>query len=92
MTGFGATGINRCLGLNVVFREEDNTATLQILYHPEDRHFILFHVEFKDGLSILVLKNKATRYKNLPLEIEKSLKKSNVLNGRSPAVFHTLPY
>jgi hypothetical protein len=33
---------------------------LQFWYHAKDIHFILLHVEFEDGLSISVLKNKTT--------------------------------
>jgi hypothetical protein len=35
-------------------------------------HFILLHVDFEDGLSILVLVDTATWHKNLQLETEKS--------------------
>jgi hypothetical protein len=38
-------------------------------------HLILLHVEFDNGLSISVLKNRATYLKKLPLEIEKVSKK-----------------
>jgi hypothetical protein len=42
-------------------------------------------VEFEDGLSISFLKNMATRYKNLDVEIVKFLKKSNVFKRRRRA-------
>jgi hypothetical protein len=51
---------------------------LQVWYHSVDIHFILPHVQFEDGSSIWVLKAWAARHKNLYLEIEKFLKKSNV--------------
>jgi hypothetical protein len=85
MTDFGATEISRCLWLNVVFGEAYNINTLQVRYHSIGIHFILFHVEFKDGLSILVLKNGATRYKNLQLEIAKGLEKKVKCVERPPA-------
>jgi hypothetical protein len=44
-------------------------------------------VKFEDGLSISFLKNRATRHKNLELEILKFLKKSNVFKRR---LFQTL--
>jgi hypothetical protein len=53
-------------------------------------HFILPHVELEDGLSISVLKTKATRPKNLQQEIVKFLKKSSVFKRRPPTLFHTL--
>jgi hypothetical protein len=43
-------------------------------------------VKFEDALSISVLKNRASRYKNLRLEIEQFLKMSNVLNIRPPTI------
>jgi hypothetical protein len=46
----------------------------QFLYLSIGMHFILFHVEFEDRLSISILKNMATWYKNLQLEIEEKSK------------------
>jgi hypothetical protein len=60
-------------GLSAVFREAYNTSMLQQRYHSIDIHFILFHVKFEVGLSILVWKNRATCHKNRQLEIVKFL-------------------
>jgi hypothetical protein len=50
-------------------------------------HFILPHVEFEDGLSISVVKNKATCHKKLQLEIDKVFK-----NGQlRPPTWSILP-
>ncbi|SAL99410.1 hypothetical protein [Absidia glauca] len=49
--------------LSVGFSEAYNTGILQIWYLSVGMHLILFRVEFKDGLSISVLKDMATRYK-----------------------------
>jgi hypothetical protein len=57
------------LGLSVVFREAYNAFMLYGWYLSIDMHSILFHVEFKDGLSISVFKTRATHYQNLHLEI-----------------------
>jgi hypothetical protein len=70
------------LGLDVVLKDSYGTDILQIWYHSIDIHFILLHVKFEDGSSISFLKNRATRYKNLELEIVKFLKKSNVFKRR----------
>jgi hypothetical protein len=49
------------LGLSVVFREAYNAGQLYLWYRVVDIHSILLHVEFANELSILVLKNEATR-------------------------------
>jgi hypothetical protein len=64
------------LRLGVVLSRTHDPGILQIWYHSIDIHFTLFHVKFKDGLSISGLKNKAARQQNLQLEILKSLKKA----------------
>lgn len=50
------------------FTDEYSTGMLQFYYLSIDVHCILLHVEFVDWLSISVLRDKATQYKNLPLE------------------------
>jgi hypothetical protein len=57
-------------GLSVVFGETYNTGILQVWYFSIDTHFILFPVEFEDGLSIPVLQNRATYPKNMQPEIK----------------------
>jgi hypothetical protein len=57
------------LGLDVVLKGAYSTGILQVWYHSIGVHFILLHVEFEDGLSISFLQNRATRHKNLELEI-----------------------
>jgi hypothetical protein len=47
-------------------------------------------MEFEDGLSTSVLKNKATCNEHVYLEIENFLKKSTVFKPRPPTLFHTL--
>jgi hypothetical protein len=74
----GVIGINRCLELNVEFREAYSTRIAHIWSPTIHINCILFHVEFEDGLSISVLKDRATRHKNVQLKIIKFLKKSNV--------------
>lgn len=64
---------------------------LQIWYLSIDLLLALFRVKFEDGLSISILKNKATRHKTFPLEIEKFPKKAGNLKGRPPALLHTPP-
>jgi hypothetical protein len=83
----GPLGYVAVLGKSVVVRKAWNTDILQFWPHSTDKHFILLHVKFEGGLSVSVLKNKATRHKNSHLEIVKFLKKSNVLNG--PLYFKT---
>jgi hypothetical protein len=51
------------LRLNVVLREEYNTDILQVWYPSIDMQCILFDVEFENGLSISVLKDRATCHK-----------------------------
>jgi hypothetical protein len=70
------------LGLSVVFREVCDTDIRQVWYLSIDTQFILLHVEFEDGLSILVLQKRASRHKNF--------KKSNVFKD-SPAHFTSHP-
>jgi hypothetical protein len=63
------------LELRAEFREAYWTGTLQVWYLSKDIHFFLLHVEFEDGLTISVLKNRATRHKISQLEIVKVFKK-----------------
>jgi hypothetical protein len=63
------------LGLCVAFKEAYNTGTLQVWYPSIDIPFVVLHLKFEEGLSISVLKNRATRHINLQLEIGKFLKK-----------------
>jgi hypothetical protein len=49
------------VGLSGEFREAYNTGILQFWYLSIDIHFIVFHVEFEDELSISVMKYTATR-------------------------------
>jgi hypothetical protein len=72
------------LKLSVVLKDAHSTDILQVWYHSIGIHFILLHVKIEDGLSISVLKNRATCHKNLELEIVKVLKKSNAAR-----LFHT---
>jgi hypothetical protein len=58
-------------GLNVEFRKAYATEALQIWYFSIDIHSIVLHVKFEDWFSISVLKNRATSYKDLLLEIVK---------------------
>jgi hypothetical protein len=46
-----------------VFREVHDASVLQVWYLSTNPHFILFHVEFEDGLSISVLKPKVASEK-----------------------------
>jgi hypothetical protein len=50
-------------------------------------HFLQFHVEFQDGLTIHVFKIRTTCREHLQLEIEKFLKKSTVFKARLPYSF-----
>jgi hypothetical protein len=81
---FGAGGISRCFGDMWSFRRriQYSTRILQFCYPSVDMCLILLHVEFEDGLSISVLKDRATRYERLELEIVKFLKKSKVFKRR----------
>jgi hypothetical protein len=47
------------LRLNKVFIEAYSTGILHVWYHLIDMHFIVFRVQFEDGLSISVLKTEA---------------------------------
>lgn len=75
-----------------MFTEAYNIFILRVWCLSIDSHFALPHVEFEDGYSISVLKNRATRHKKLQLEFEKFLKKSNLFENRLPAVFYTPPF
>jgi hypothetical protein len=55
--------------LDVVFRGAYDTFSFLFLYLLIDAHFILFHVEFEDELSISVFKDRVTFRKSLQLEI-----------------------
>jgi hypothetical protein len=80
------------LDLGVVFREAYNTCILRIQSSSIDTLLILLHVEFEDRLFIPILKNRATRHKNLQLKIFKFLKKSNAFKGPpSHFYFNTRP-
>jgi hypothetical protein len=57
-----------------VLKEAYNMGVLRLGYLSIDIRCFLFHVEFEDGLSISVLKNRPTQYKNSQLEIVKFLK------------------
>jgi hypothetical protein len=46
-------------GLGVVLGEAYNTGTLQVWYLLIDMHFIMFHEDFDDGLSVPVLKKRS---------------------------------
>jgi hypothetical protein len=78
------------LGLGVVLKGAYSTGMLQVWYHSIGLHFILPMLEFEDGLSMSVLINRATRYKNLDLEVVKFLKKSNVFKRRPLHFIHEL--
>jgi hypothetical protein len=75
-------------GLTGKFRQAYNTDILQVWYLSIDMPSILLHMEFEDGLSISVLKNRATCHKNLQLGIEKFLR----VKDRWPILFHTPPF
>jgi hypothetical protein len=62
------------LELNEEFREAYSKDIVQVWYPSIDINFILFHVEFEDGLFILIWRERATRYKNWGLKIVKILK------------------
>jgi hypothetical protein len=68
ITEFEATGSSRYFGLGVVFREACDTDALQFWYLSMYIHAISFRVECERGLSISILKNKATFRKSLQLE------------------------
>jgi hypothetical protein len=50
--------------------------------------FIRFHVKFLDGSSISVLKNTASRHKNLQLQIEQVSKSQMYSKTARPILFH----
>jgi hypothetical protein len=50
------------LRLDGEFRDAYNTGMLHVWYLVIDMHFILLHVKFEGGLSISILKTKATRH------------------------------
>jgi hypothetical protein len=80
----GSLELVALLGLNVAFIGAYSTDILQFWYHSIDIHSILLYVEFEDGLSISILKIRATHPKKLQLEIKKFLKKSKC---RHPPIF-----
>jgi hypothetical protein len=80
------------LKLGVMFREIYDTNIFQVWYPSIDIRFILTRVKFEDGLTISVLKTKATFYKNLQPEIIKFLKKSNLFNDRPPNFISHTPF
>jgi hypothetical protein len=93
ITVFGANGINDRFRASWSVQK-----SLQLIYTWYLVSFDIynvplafFHVEFEDELSISLLRNKATLYKNLPLEIVKFLKKSNACNGRLPTFIFQPP-
>lgn len=59
------------LELYAVFTYANSTKVLQFLLPPIDIHCPLLRVEFEDGLSISVLRDGPTRYKNCEFEIER---------------------
>jgi hypothetical protein len=61
------------LGFCVVFTHAYSIDILQFLYISIDMSCIFFLIEFEYELSISVKRERATRYKNLELEIEKLL-------------------
>jgi hypothetical protein len=67
----GSLESDAVLELNVVLREAYNNGMLQVQYFLKNIRFILLYVEFEDGLSISVLKKRATHHKNSQLEIVK---------------------
>jgi hypothetical protein len=54
-------------------------------------HFILLYVEFEDGSTISVMKNRAISHKRSQLAIVKFLKKSNVSKARPPDYSYPAP-
>jgi hypothetical protein len=68
-TNFGAASICHCFAACCSLQRgmQQRYTVLDILYLSIDIHFNLLHVEFEYGLSISVLKNKATCYKNYQL-------------------------
>jgi hypothetical protein len=56
-----------------------------------DQSVIVFCVRFEGALSIVVLRNRATRYKKLELEIVKFLKKSTMFTLRHSPLFLLIP-
>jgi hypothetical protein len=68
--------------------EAYSTGIYQFWYLSKDMHSFLFHVEFEDGLSISVVKNRARCNKNSQLEIKKVSKNQ----AATPLFFHTPPF
>jgi hypothetical protein len=62
-------------GLRAVFRRAYNTGILQVWYLSIDMHSTLSHVEFEDGLSVSVLKNRNHSPYKITAGNEKNLKK-----------------
>jgi hypothetical protein len=60
---------------------------LRILYRSVDTHCILFRVEFEDGSSVSVLRNRATCYKKFTAGNRRFLKRSNAC----PLTFFSYP-
>jgi hypothetical protein len=92
LQGFGSLESAAVLGLCAVLGEAYSAGILKFWYISIDIHFILCHVEFDGGLSISVLKNKATRHKNPPLEIVKFQTKRQMCQRLPLIVFPTPPF
>jgi hypothetical protein len=54
-------------GFSGKFRKAYNIDMLQIYYSSKDIHSTLFYVEIESGLTISVLRDRTTRYKNFEL-------------------------
>jgi hypothetical protein len=74
-------------GLGAVFSGACNIYTLPFWNLLIDIHSILFHVEFEGGLSLSVLKTRATCYQNMHLRTVKFLKKKGPPFISTPAIF-----
>lgn len=70
LPSFGAFKSVTILMLCVVFTDACNINIFQFYNHSIDMHCGLFHVNFEDELSISLLRDKATRSKNLLFESE----------------------
>jgi hypothetical protein len=75
------------LELSLVFSGAYKVNILRILYRSVDTHCILFRVEFEDGSSVSVLRNRATCYKKFTAGNRRFLKRSNAC----PLTFFSYP-
>jgi hypothetical protein len=79
------------LGLGVVVREAYNTCILQFWHLSIDMHFILSYVEFENGLSISVSKNKAACHKKSTTRNRKVSKKNQLRSKTArPVLFQEI--